>query len=114
MLWMPQPNFFIDGNLAYLGLSLVMFGLFNAVLLPMFYQTADKIGVPVIAATIAATLFAAAIELGIVTCPSYACSTALVTTPAHVITLLAGIAVFAGLNVLAYRMSAKRFEKIDL
>ena len=42
MLWMPQPNFFMDANLSFLGLSFVMFGLFNVVMLPMLYQTAYK------------------------------------------------------------------------
>ena len=36
------------------------------------------------------------------------------TTAAHIITLIAGIGIFVGLNYIAYRVSAARFEKIDL
>ena len=110
---MPTPNYvFIDGNLAFLGLSFLMFGLFNVVMLPMFYKTAYKIGVPVIVATVVATLFAAAVELGIIYVPFVRVFDGMVTTPAHVITLLAGTAAFAVLNYAAYRISAKRFAKL--
>ena len=55
---MPTPNYmFMDGNIAFLGLSFVLFGLFNVTLLPMFYKTAYKIAVPVIIATIVAVIF---------------------------------------------------------
>lgn len=112
---MTAPNYlFMDGNLAFLGLSFVMFGLFNLVLLPMFYKTAYRIAMPTIAATAAAVAFAAVIELGIIYVPFTRFLDGMQTTPAHVITLLAGIAAFVGLNIAAYRLSAARFEKIDL
>ena len=112
---LPGPNYvFIDGNLAFLGLSFVMFGLYNLVLLPMFYKTAYKVGVPVILATAAALVFAAGIELGVIFLPPMRALDGMVTTGAHVVTLFAGIAAFVGLTWLAYRLSAARFEKIDL
>ena len=112
---MTTPNYvFMDANLAFLGLSFLMFGLFNVVMLPMFYKTAYKVGVPVIAATIAAVVFAAAVELGIVYVPFVRVFDGMQTTAAHVITLFAGIAAFAGLNIAAYKLSAARFEKLDL
>ena len=114
MLWMPQPNFLMDANLSFLGLSFVMFGLFNVVMLPMFYQTAYKIAVPVILATVIATLFAGLIEVGVIFVPFVRVFDGMRTTWVHVVTLLGGMAIFAVLNVAAYRMSAKRFEKIDL
>jgi len=113
---MPTPNYiFMDGNLAFLGLAFVMFGLFNLVMLPMFYKTAYKIGVPVILATAVALVFAAAVELGIVYDVWFTrIFDGMQTTGAHIATLLAGAAVFAGLNIAAYRLSAARFEKVDL
>ena len=112
---MTTPNYiFLDGNLAFLGLSFVMFGLFNIVLLPMFYKTAYKIALPTIIATAAAVAFAAAVELGILYVPFTRFLDGMQTTNAHVLTLLVGIAVFAGLNIAAYRLSAARFETIDL
>lgn len=114
LLWMPQPNFFMDANLSFLGLAFVMFGLFNVVLLPMFYKTAYKIAVPVILATVAATLFAGLVEVGVIYAPFVRVFDGMRTTWVHLVTLLGGMGIFAGLNVAAYRMSAKRFEKIDL
>ncbi|HPF86459.1 MAG TPA: ABC-2 transporter permease [Candidatus Limiplasma sp.] len=113
---MTTPNYiFLDGNLAFLGLSFVMFGLFNIVLLPMFYQTAYKIAMPAILATVVSVAFAAAVELGVIYLPAVAdLFDGMHTTAAHVITLAAGIAVFAGLNIAAYRVSAARFETVDL
>lgn len=112
--FMKTPNWFMDPNVAFLGLSFVMFGVFNVVMLPMFYKTAYKVALPVILAMLAALLFAAAVELGIVYVPYTRVLDGMKTTPAHIIALLAGMGIFAGLNVIAYRASAARFEKIDL
>lgn len=115
LLWMPRANFLMDANLSFLGFSFVMFGLFNAVLLPMFYRTAYKIAVPVILATAAATLFAGAVEVGVIFVPFVrGVFGGMSTTWAHVLALFGGIAAFALLNVFAYRTSARRFEKVDL
>lgn len=110
------PNYlFMDGNLAFIGLVFIMFGLFNLVLLPMFYKTAYKIAMPAIWATVAVVAFGAAVELGVIYIPAVAdILDGMQTTGAHVAVLLAGIAAFIGLNVAAYRISAARFEKIDL
>jgi len=114
LFWMRQANFFIDPNLAFLGLVFVMFGGFNLVLLPMFYKTAYKVGIPTILATAAALVFATAVELGIIFVPFVRVFDGMQTTAAHILTLLFGIAAFIGLNIAAYRISASRFEKIDL
>lgn len=114
LLWMRQANFFIDPNLAFLGLVFAMFGLFNLVLLPMFYKTAYKIGVPTIVATAAALLFATAVELGIIYVPFVRAFDGMQTTAAHILTLVAGVAAFAGLSAAATGLAAARFEKIDL
>ncbi len=113
----PKGNFLIDANLAYLGCSLVMYGLFNIIFFPMFYKTTYKIGIPLIVALTAVFLFTGAIEVLVVTVPAVAhvldgvSSAALV----HQIPVLAaGIALFAGANWLAYRLSARNFEKVDL
>lgn len=114
LLWMRQPNFFIDPNLAFLGLNFVMFGLFNLVLLPMFYTTGYKIAMPVVLATAAAVVFAAAVELGVTFVPFVRVFDGMRTTWVHIAALLGGAALFAGMNWIAYRVSAARFEKIDL
>lgn len=114
-VWTTPNYIFMDGNLAFLGLGFAMFGLFNIVMLPMFYKTAYKVGMPVILSTVAALVFAAAIELGVIYIPFVAnVFDGMQTKPSHLATLAAGIAVFVGLNIAAYKISASRFEKIDL
>lgn len=113
-LW-PAPNYFMDANVAFLGLSLVMFGLFNVVMLPMFFRTAYKVLAAALCGTVATLIFAVAVELLVVFVPFVAGTIdGMRTTPAHVITLIAGAAAFAGLNWIAYRVSASRFAKVDL
>lgn len=112
-----QNNFLIDANIAYLGCGLVMYGLFNLVFFPMFYRTAHKVGIPMVASLVTAFLFATAIELLVVFVPQVTfvldgrTSEALIR---QVPVLFVGIALFAGLTWLAYRLSAKHFEKVDL
>jgi hypothetical protein len=109
------PNWFLDANFAFLGLCFVMYGIFNVVFLPMFYKTAYKVGWPSIVAMIAAIAFAAGIELGIVyNVPFMRFLDGIHTTTVHILTLAVGAAAFVGLNIAAYRISAARFEKIDL
>lgn len=109
------PNWFIDANFAFLGLCFVMYGIFNVVMLPMFYKTAYKVGWPSIVGMIAALVFATGVELCIIyNVPFMRFLDGIHTTSAHLITLVASVLIFAGLNYAAYRISAKRFEKIDL
>jgi len=112
-----QGNFFIDANIAYLGCALVMYGVFNLVFFPLFYRTTHKVGGPLIIALVASFLFSTAVELAVVLVP-------LMThvldgrTPDALLrqipVLAGGLALFALLTWLAYRQSAKNFEKVDL
>ena len=112
-----QGNFFIDANIAYLGCALVMYGIFNLVFFPMFYRTAHAVGVPFMIALVASFLFSTAVELAVVLVP-------LMThvldgrTPDALLrqipVLAGGLALFALLTWLAYRRSAKNFERVDL
>lgn len=114
-LWRTPNYLFLDGNLAFLGLSLVMFGIFNLVMLPMFYKTAYKILAAVVFATVAALAFATAVELGVIFVPFVSrVFDGMRTTGAHILTLVGGVLAFAGLSAIAYRVSAARFEKVDL
>jgi len=112
-----QGNFFIDANIAYLGCALVMYGLFNLIFFPMFYHTAHKVGIPFMVALIVTFLFATVIELLVVLVPAVT-NVLDGRTPAALIqqipVLAVGITLFAGLTWLSYRLSAKRFEKVDL
>ena len=85
--------------------------------LPMFYKTAIKVGIPTIIGILAATVFALGVELTALFVP-WAKSAFDTPNPATVglkiATLLVGMAFFILMTYAAYRMSAKRFERIDL
>lgn len=113
----PNGNFMIDANIAYLGCVFVMYGIFNAVFFPMFYKNAYKIGWPLLAALTASILFATAIETLVLSMPAAAHILDGISGEAllrQLPVIAAGIVLFALLTVLAYKKSAKNFEKVDL
>lgn len=113
----PQGNFLMDVNFAFFGLTFAMYGLFNLVFLPMFYKTAYKLGVPIIAAICAAVLFAGAAETAALILPGAAAVLDGISPEAlarQLPVLAAGMAVFVLLSWLAYRASVRRFERVDL
>lgn len=113
----PQGNFLMDANVAFFGLTFAMYGLFNLVFLPMFYKTAYKIGLPIIASISAAVLFAGAAETAALMIPG-AAAVLDGNSPEALVrqlpVLVAGMAVFALFSWLAYRASVRRFERVDL
>jgi ABC-2 type transport system permease protein len=113
----PKGNFLIDANIAYLGCALVMYGLFNLIFFPMFYKTSHKIGVPLMVALTAVFLYAGIIEVLVVAVPDVARVLDGVNSSAllrQIPVLAIGMMLFAGMTWLAFRMSAKNFEKVDL
>ena len=83
----------------------------------MFYKNAYKIGWPLLAALIASILFATAIETLVLSIPAAAFILDGVSGEAllrQLPVMAAGIVIFAFLTVLAYKKSAKNFEKVDL
>ena len=107
----------IEANMAFFGLVLIMYALFNAIYLPLFFKTAVKVGAPLIIASIAITIYVIAVELAVQMIPFL--KTHLDTTdPAMVMyqfpILIAGMLIFALSLWLTYRKSAANFEKVDL
>lgn len=113
----PKGNFAIDANLAFLGCVLMMYGLFNAVFFPIHYKTAYKIARAIIVSVIATILFAGVIEFFVAVVPTAAYVLDGINADALVRqlpVLACGVVAFVLLTLLAYRVSAKRFEKVDL
>jgi len=107
----------LDANLALFGLVFIMFGVFNVVFLPMFYRTAYKTGTPYLLATLVMTLVIVAAELVIQLTPGLKQTLDTIDpayAPTQIIVLIAGMLIFALLNLIAYRRSANAFEKLDL
>lgn len=103
-------------NFAFFGLVFLMYGIFN-LFLPGFYKTAYKVGIPMLLSTVASAVCVTAADIAVVTVPVLRTNLNGMGAdhlPAQLLALAAGIALFALLSALAYRIAAARFEKVDL
>ena len=102
----------IEANPALFGSALIMFTIFNFLLLTMHYKTAHNIGVPFVAVL----LYISLAEVLIHIVPFL--RTHLDVVGEHVgtqlIVLAIGATVFVAGNILTYRVAAARFERVDL
>ena len=105
----------IEPNAAYYGFGLMIYGIFNLVFFIHFYQTAYKAGVAFLIALIPATLGIVVMEAA-VHFPGLGWLDSLdgASLLRQVPVLLVGIVIYAIANFLAYRIAAKRFERVDL
>jgi hypothetical protein len=108
-----EANFLMNLNVAFFGMTLVMYGLFNVIFFPIFYKTAYKIAAPILPATLVAVLFAVVAETLAALIPALN-GTDCASLVGQLPVLAAGIAVFALLTFFAYRLSAGRFETVDV
>ncbi len=110
-------NFMLNLNLAFFGLAFLMFALFNLVFFPLYFRTAYNFGIPTIVGNIVVILFVTAIEFIVLTNNRIA-ELLEGNTPemkmVQVGILIAGIALFIILNFVTYKVSAAKFEQIDL
>ena len=107
----------IEANMAFFGLVLIMYALFNFIFLTQFYKTAVKVGLPLILSSIALTIYVTVAEVAVQMIPTL--KTHLDTTdPAMALyqlpVLIAGILFFVLALWWTYRISAASFEKVDL
>lgn len=107
-------NFVLDPNFAFFGFGFMMYAIHNVLFFPMFYMSGYRIGFPAIAGTGAAVLFSFAVELAVLNVPALRVLDGMGNIGAQLWVLAGGIAVFVLLNIAAYRISARRFERIDL
>ncbi|MFC5407647.1 ABC-2 transporter permease [Cohnella soli] len=108
---------FFAPHLGFWGLCFVMMGLFNVVFFPMYYKTAYKYGGATTASITAAMLFAGVAQwVGIEN--SFVSDTFNGTGADNLALqlsiLIAGIVIFMAFTLIAYRMAAKRFLKVEI
>lgn len=115
-LYLPEGNpVGIEANAAWYGFGLMIYGVFNLVFFTRFYKTAYKAGTSFLTALVPVVLGIFLME-ALVHFPDLGwldgvdAASQLRQLPL----LLAGSAVYAVLNVLAFRLSARRFERVDL
>jgi ABC-2 type transport system permease protein len=104
-------------NFAFFGFILVMYAIFNIIFLPGYYKTAYNVGKPMLAAVLGAAVFAIAANVSVMVIPVMKTNFNGLGTDHmayQLIVLLAAIALFAGLTWLSYKISANRFERVDL
>ena len=106
-------NFFFDINLAFFGVGILLFGVFNISFLPAYFKTAHFFGKPLILASITTLIYGFVFEFGVA---KYQFMRDIfegelkVQIIAFAITTVLGIA----LSCLALRISQKRMTEIDL
>lgn len=111
-----KNNFFMDPNIAFFGFVLIMYAIFNLTFIPGYYKTGYKIAFPIIKAIIFAVLFAFLIETMRFVFPDIRSlfDTHNGSIIWQLLILMAGIIIFILSNITAFKLSAKRFEKLDL
>ena len=107
----------IEANVAFLGFSLMLLGLFNRIFFPMHYKNAYDLGKPFVVASVVEFFYIVLAEVCDhvipymkTVCESYALRDQL----RQWTVLLGGAAVFALLTMAAERSSVRRFEQVDL
>lgn len=107
----------MNPNFAFFGSIFIMYGIFNIILLPGFYKTAYNVGKPMLLAVFFSTVFAAASNFAVMLVPVLNTNLngqGASNFESQLPVLLAGIVLFLLLNWLAYKISADRFEKVDI
>lgn len=114
----PQGNAAgMDANLVLLGQGLLLFGLFNLVFFTSYYKDIAKVGVPFVKASVVSFVL-----VGADVCLCYAVPYVknVLDTPGFehfapkVFCLILGALSFAALTLLSYKISTKRFLKLDI
>ena len=106
-----------EANIGFLGVALIMLGVFHLVFLAGFYKTGYKVGLPFIWTSVAFFVMIALAEIALRvipylrdTCDSMAAAMQVKQIPL----LIFGLVVYLLLTWLAYQLSVKRFEALDL
>lgn len=105
----------IEANVAYYGFGFITYAVFNYIFLTYFFKSAHKVGNAFLLAIIPATLVVLVMEV-IVHFPRFAWLDSVESSELvrQLPILLIGIVVYIFTNFLAYKVSVKRFERVDL
>lgn len=110
-----RSNAMMNANLFAFGCALFIFGLFNVIFLGGFFKTAYNLGRPFITFIIVAFLAIAVFEAlhhipGLEAVNAFGFE----HIGLQLVLMLAGLAAFAVMTLLAYKKACANFEKIDL
>lgn len=112
-IYKQTDNFVLNTNSAFFGISLLLYALFNMVLFPQYYKTGYSFGGPLIISITVVVLLAALFEILSAVSPVFQhyMENSLKT---ELLVLGFGILFFCISTVATYRLSAARFEKVDI
>jgi hypothetical protein len=107
----------IEANVAFIGLSLIMLGLFNLIFVAEYYKTGYKIGVPFVKSSIMILIYITIAEILLRVIPylsKYCDSVSAQNLIMQIPVLVLGIVLYGIITVIAYKKAAKWFDKLDL
>lgn len=106
----------MDANLAFLGLSYGMLGLFNLVFFPAYFGAPNRVGLAFLKGCAALAVYMLIAEGLTFTVPFFrdVLDTPALWSPEKGLVLAAGLAVYGLLTWLAFGRSRRRFERLDL
>lgn len=105
---------FLRPNVAYFGFVLLILGVFNLVLLPIYYRSGYKYGFPVLLGNGICLLLATGIELLNVFQPKVRAWMDGAYSNVQFGVLLGGIVLFAIMTIIAYYRAKTNFEQVDV
>lgn len=112
----PQGNsVMLDVSMALFGFVFIIYAIFNAIFLPGFYKTANKMVLPVTLAVAAAFVFGVLVEFAVQAVPFFKLhfdTVGMLLGQAAILVL--GIGIYIVSNHLAYGKAAGYFDKIDV
>lgn len=111
----PNNTVGLDATLAWYGLGLIIYATFDLIFLPAFYKSGYKVGKSFILASIPMLILIVAAESSahipqLAWMDSYKPEHLLMQLPI----LLAGIVYYVVFLMLSYKLSVRRFERVDL
>lgn len=107
----------LDANMSLFGFVIIAYGIFNLIFISQYFKTGYKMGVYLLLAMLAWFGFAGAVEIVLNLVPNAMPlfdGTSADTVIYRIITLVAGIGIYAGLSVLCYKRAVKNFENVGL
>ena len=94
-----------------------MYGVFNLIFLPMFYKTGYKAGMPFLVSGLVMGLVVVVTEVAINLVPGWKVALDSIEPaylPQRLLAMAGGLMIFVVLTLLAYKLSVRRFERLDL
>lgn len=107
----------IEANVALFGLVFIMYALLNVIFMPIFYKTAYKAGTAFLFAGIAVCIYIGIVEVAVqlfATLKTFIDTNAPDMMVKQVGVLIVGILIYMISTWIAYKISVKRFERVDL